>query len=500
MCAVKKVSKAILIAGALLVALAVALVAGLNMYVQSPGSQARIQEELSKLLRLPLKFTSLTVSPFGGLRVTGITIPNGDANFLEAASFDAHYRLLPLLQGKFIITEMSVDSPKVVLSQSPDGKWKLPEPEQAEKISREHPPTDTEKKPTEKKSAFSVLVERFDVKGGSVELFDKDGKHVAVLTNVNMTYTSVTPEHIAGRATIGKLIWADSFTLENVSSPFDYADGAFNLPEIVATFAGGTLKGNFHTHSEKSRSPYKLAVGFDRLDLDHLAPPNTPPEQRTEGLLSGQIELHGDTQDSDKLNGDGRIDLRNGQFHQLDLFQNIGQILGFRELADLRIRDGHGDFHVSGSKITVQKLTLNTSDLQFTAQGTAHLDKKLNLTAQISTEDSVYQRLPGMIREGFTPVEGGRHAVDFTITGSIDKPKSNLLEKLRGQTINTQLGGLLQGILGGGEKKADDKAQDKDRKKKDKDKGGQPPPSPSAATPFPVSPTPATTQPAAPNP
>ena len=111
MCAVKKVSKAILFGLAVLVALGVVLVVALNLYIQSPGSQARIQEELSKALRLPLRLTTVSVSPFGGLRITGITIPNGGANFLEAASFNAHYRFMPLLQGKLVITDMAVESP-----------------------------------------------------------------------------------------------------------------------------------------------------------------------------------------------------------------------------------------------------------------------------------------------------------------------------------------------------------------------------------------------------
>ena len=53
----KKVSKAILIGLAIVLALVVVLIVGLNLYVQSPGAQARIQEELSKMLRLPLKIT-----------------------------------------------------------------------------------------------------------------------------------------------------------------------------------------------------------------------------------------------------------------------------------------------------------------------------------------------------------------------------------------------------------------------------------------------------------
>jgi type II secretion system protein N len=539
LCGVKKVSKAILIGLAILVALGVAIIVGLNLYIQSPGSQARIQEELSKSLRLPLKLTNVSVSPFGNLHITGITIPNGGANFLEATSFNAHYRLLPLLQGKLEITEMSVENPKIIWAQTADKKWKLPAPEQAKEVSAEdanqklaqeekkgqptngqaetNPPEEAQKVATEKKSKFVVAVDRFDVKGGEVELFDNENKHIAVFSDVNMTYTSLSPDRVEGTATIGKLVYADGATLENVSTPFSFSGGAFDLSQIDATFAGGKLQGKYHTHTEGEHSPFKIAANFARVDLDQAGRQwGTDPGQML-GTLSGQVEIHGDYQRKNRYDGVGRVDIRDAQFHQLDLFQNIGQVIGLKELSDLRVRDGHSDLRLSGEKVYVDSLTLTTSDLQLTAHGMARLDKRLNLDAQLSVEDAVAQHLPAMIHDSFTPIEGGRRAIDFVINGTTDKPKTNLLNKLVGQKIDNQFGNVLNSIFG--EKKPeDDKARKEDKKKKkEKDKEASGTPAPSArpadlapestsptAPPAPAAPQPAPTtpqpQPAAPNP
>ncbi|EDY19482.1 hypothetical protein CfE428DRAFT_3167 [Chthoniobacter flavus Ellin428] len=521
LCGVKKVSKAILIGLTILVALGVALVVGLNLYIQSPGSQARIQEELSKALRLPLKLTNVSVSPFGDLRITGITIPNGGANFLEATSFNAHYRLLPILQGKLEITEMSVENPKIIWAQTADKKWKLPAPEQAKEVSAEDanqklakeekkgesangqpgekkPAEEVEKVAAEKKSKFVVAVDRFEVKGGQAELFDNENKHLAVLSDVNMVYTSLTPDHIEGTATIGKLVYADGATFENVSTPFSFAGGAFDLSQIDATFAGGKVQGKYHTHNEGEHSPFKIAVNFLQVNLDQLGRQwGTDPGQML-GTLSGQAEIHGDYQRKNRYDGVGRVDIRDAQFHQLDLFQNIGQIIGLKELSDLRVRDGHSDLRLSGEKVYVDTLALNTADLQLTAHGMVRLDKRLNLDAQLSVEEAVAQHLPAMIHDSFTPIEGGRRAIDFVINGTTDKPKTNLLNKLIGQKIDNQFGNVLNSIFGD-KKQEDDKArkEDKDKeKKKKKDKEAPGTPAPTAA-PEPASPAPA---PAAPQP
>lgn len=528
LCGVKKLSKAILFGLAILVALGVVLVVVLNLYIQSPGSKARIQEELSKALRMPLQLRTVSVSPFGGLHITGITIPNGGANFLEAASFNAHYRLSPLLQGKLVITDMDVESPKILWVQAADGKWKLPAPEQAENVAAQDanqrlaaeqqgindtaavksgdkkPKGDVEKVAAEKKSTFSVIVERFEVKGGAVELFDKDNHHVAVFTDVNMVYTSLTADHVEGTATIGKVAYADTFTLENVTTPFKFAEGAFNLSDIAATFAGGALQGKYHTHTEKDRAPYKVAVTFTKVDLDKMGVQMGATPGQSTGAVSGQIEILGDATRSDRLDGEGRIDLRDGQFSQLDLFQSIGQILGMRELSDLRVRDGHAELKLAGSKVNIEKLTLNTSDLQLSAKGTARLDKRLNLDAQLSVEEAALQHMPVMIRDNFVPAENGRRAIAFNITGTTDKPKTNLLDKLIGQKINTQFGDVLGSLFGNGDKKQDkpddDKAKKDDKKKKkdkDKDKSTQNAPTAPEAAAAPATPQP---QPASQNP
>ena len=216
MCAVKKLSKAILLAlGALLVLVVFGLVC-VNLYIQSPRAQEQIEQQLSKALRMPLKITNTSLSPWSGLRVTGITIPNGDTTFLEAGSFSASYRALPLLAGKLIIPEMSVDRPRVVWKQDAEGKWKLPALEKkAAAATDENKAPETPK--TEKKSegGFTVVIQRFVVKSGAVDLVDKDGLHTAVFTEVNMTYTALTEEKVEGTAVIGRAVWADKLVLEN---------------------------------------------------------------------------------------------------------------------------------------------------------------------------------------------------------------------------------------------------------------------------------------------
>lgn len=526
----KKVSKAILIVLTVVGALAVALVVGLNFYVQSPGAQARIQEELSKALRLPLKITKSSVTPWSDLKITGISIPSGDANFLEATSFNAHYRLWPLLEGKLVITEMRVDSPKIIWVQNAGGKWALPEPEEAAEVSKEasktaHTPdpgapteapskektpktvksdkSDRSDKAEPKKKNFDVIINRFDIKDGSFQMLDSDHKPVATFTGVNMVYTKLTAEMLEGTAAIAKAVWNDGYTLENIKTPFSYqtANQEMWLPEFTATLAGGALRGNYRSHAGPKHTPFNATLEFDGVKLDPLVVQSGGEAGQATGVLRGKLEFHGETDRMDKVEGEGSLHIRDGRFRQLELFQTIARILDITELADLHIADGQADFHVAGDKIMVDLVDLQAQNLALMAKnGTLRPDKndkkvrKIALDARLSVDDAIVARLPGKIPESFTPdAQPGRHGIDFNVSGTTSNPKTNLGDKLIATTINGQFNNLLGTLFGEKKddptvskkddatalKKEDDKrkkdedpkkADKKDKKKKDKDK------------------------------
>ncbi len=463
----KKLSKAILLALGALLVLAVFGLFCVNLYIQSPRTQEQIQEQLSRTLRMPLKITNTSLSPWSGLRITGITIPHGDATFLDAGSFTASYRALPLLVGKLTIPEMSVDRPKVVWRQNAEGQWKLPALEKAVSISEvKGGPVSTEKKTA---SGFKIVVERFLVKGGAIDLVDKDGQHTAVFTDVNMTYSTLTEGLVEGTAVIGRVVWADRFVLENLRTPFKYAGGEFTLPELTATSSGGSLRGSFRAQPETDKSPFEAAITFEQVNLDHLATGAGWKPGQAGGIAAGKLQLRGDMSRASRAEGSGEFQLRDGRFQQLELFQTIGQALNIRELSDLRLKDAHGEFRIGGEKVTFDQLVLAAANLQLGAKGSVRFDKKVALDAQLAVEEGFVKQLPDLVRESFGTADNGLRTIDFNITGSTEKLRTNLLDKLIGQKINQQFDSFLSGIFGG--KPKDDekkKKEDEERKKEEK--------------------------------
>ena len=107
----------------------VILLLGVNLYVQSQGTQARIQQELSQRLDTPLQIRRISVTPWGGLKLSGITIPQTnsavDTPFLEAKTFRLRIRFASLFSRRLVIKEISLLRPEVVWTQNADGKMAL---------------------------------------------------------------------------------------------------------------------------------------------------------------------------------------------------------------------------------------------------------------------------------------------------------------------------------------------------------------------------------------
>src|SRR5687768_8673655 len=120
----------LLIALGAVLGVAVLILIGANLYVQSKGTQARIQRELSERLDTTLQVRRISVTPWAGLKLSGITIPQAQpgvpGNFLTAKTFRFRIRFSSLFEQRLVIKDISLVNPDVVWAQNAEGKWRLP--------------------------------------------------------------------------------------------------------------------------------------------------------------------------------------------------------------------------------------------------------------------------------------------------------------------------------------------------------------------------------------
>jgi hypothetical protein len=489
-------SRILLIALGAVLGVAVLILIGANMYVQSKATQARIQEELSERLNAPIRVKRVSVTPWAGLKLSGITIPQTEPgvspDFLTAKTFRLRIRFSSLFAQRLVIKEISLINPDVVWAQNAEGKWRLPTrpppPENAvpptaagpEPIVEPPSAPGVEKTPetpaasttgqspvtTKVESAnapFTPEIERVKLGRGRFRFLDQKLKGVATFDQVDFRSDFRTASDLRGKITIGKTSLRDRFFLQQLQSPLLYGPTYLDFSQITARAGDGEITGRFTMQPQAQDSPFTISIKFRDVQADRIISEAGGIPGTVTGKLEGYLNGNGNIADPDALTGEGEIVLRDGQVRQYSLLVALGQLLQIQELQQLQLDQARVKYHINPGVVTIDELVFRSQNIRLSATGTVSFDGKLQLESQLAVNEKMRSQLFRALRENFQPIEEpGYTAVSFQVSGTVGRPKTNLMDKLIGRDLK-DLSSIISGLIGGGKsdrkkKKAADEA------------------------------------------
>ncbi len=476
-----------------LVALCVLVIIGLNLYVQSVGAQARIQQELSHRFGVPVKIRSISITPWGGLTLGGISVtdPARNTDFLAAKAVEMHAAMSSILSGTIVIKKVSLVRPDVVWAQDQDGRWRLPGEQGARQppAAPENPIAPAVSPPTatpQSEAAASVSpppmvasqpppveepasteahsqpvrqiipdVRRAAIRNGSFRFLDKRDALVAAFEGVELQTTVERTDLLQGVVRIERFSAHDRFFLQKLRSPFKYSTDGVELSRISAKAAGGEIAGVFDVRPAEDNSPFHLKVQFKNLKADDVVTDAGGNRGMITGELDGNLDASGKAGNENGMTGSGEIVLRNGKLQQYSLLVALGQILQIEELTQLQLDQAEAKYHLEGGQVRVDDLVLRSPNLRLSATGNISLSGKLHLDAQLAINEKVRNQLFKPIRQNFQPTSDPQYsAVDFQVTGTLERPRTNLVDRIVGRDLKDIVSGFLGGKKSGKNKKA----------------------------------------------
>jgi len=489
---VQKLRRLLVIALGALIGLGAIVLLGVNLYVQSQGAQGKIQQELTRSLGVPLKIRSMSVTPWGGLELSGITIPQtvsvGPKDFLKARTFRLRVRFVSLFSRRLVIKEVSLVAPKVMWPQNAEGKWRLPnaQPARAETVSTNRAPAipqaeagievaKTTTSPVvanagpavttpasvpsspkatvkdeppgrEPKLAVAPEVRRVTVKDGDFTFLDQTGRLVASFTGVDFRTNIRSAQALRGDAKVTRVSLSDRFFLDQLRSPIRYEPDVLELSKISARVAEGEVNGYFAMQPETEDSPFTTSVKFHDVLADQLVENAGGAKGMVKGKLEGSFQASGKTSDPEALVGQGEISLRDGRVQQYRLLVLLGQILQIEELQELHLEQAEAKYHLRPGLITIDELVLRSPNIRLTSSGTVAFDGTLQLNSQLAINDRIRGQLFKAIRDNFHRIDDpGYSAIEFQVGGTIEKPSTNLVEQVVGRDISSMLNSFFGG-------------------------------------------------------
>jgi uncharacterized protein involved in outer membrane biogenesis len=444
---VSKFAKRFLLGPAiLLVALALILLC-INLYLQSGGVQQRIRNAVSNALGVDLRIRSTSYTPWSGLVLRDITIPDPgkpESNVVEAAALRLRFSLAPLFQQRFVITECALFEPKFYLRQAENGDWIFPFFRRGEKA----PAGPKEPAgPAVKGPSFKAELQRFRLGSGQIAFIDAKKRTVLLLEKSDINAT-VTPEMtVTGTATIGRMNVGNSLKPRRVGGPFTWDGRIFDMPGIQGSLAGGTLDGRFRLESGAAPG-YSLAVQLNDVQLKRLVDDAGIEPGQTGGQLQGSLELAGDPRNSEATMGKGHFELVDAKLKPVEFLSKLGELFQIDELQLLQLSDAKINLTIADKRVQVDDVFLKSENLIIKGNGPIRFNGKIKLEARLLINQKLHRQLKGILGKNFKDSEDPEYReLPFTVTGNLSNPKTDLLDKLTGLPLGQNMGSFLQNIL-----------------------------------------------------
>ncbi len=460
------IAKPILIALGAVFLLWAAAVLLANIYLQSESVQGRLRDSISRAAGMPAKIRQTYYTPWSGITLSGVTLLPADtpgAPLLEAKSLRASMSLFRLLGGQFVIDHILLESPvlelRPIAGSPPSAPEPMPEPVPADSmeaievplpgstlVQTEIPPRPSPPPgPSSEKPAPAVRIEAFEVNNGRAALLDSKGATIVELEGVFLDAKPAGENRFSGTYRIERGVVWDSLRPRAFNGRFEWDNGRLSLPDLRATLADGELSGQLEWLPGGN---FAFTARAARLDLKHLANDAGLDAEGTRGQLSAQIALAGVAGHPASYHGNAGASLAEARMEPIEIIRQLGEILRVEELRMLELKTAEASFTIGEEQVLVDRLVLASENFMIDATGSTAFTGDLDLAARLHVNEKLRRDTRGLVGRNFQPseTEGYSH-MPFSVTGSLARPKSDLLDKVVGLRLGQDVGGLLKNLL-----------------------------------------------------
>ncbi len=456
------IAKPILIGVGGLLILWAAAVLFVNIYLQSGAVQTRLRDTISREVGAPAQIRQTYYTPWSGMTISGLTIP-GPTGFkfpiLEVQEIHLRLDLFALAQGRLVITNLSFISPTLAIRQT-ERQAEPPEPVPANEspvltaLPSDHLPGDASglvqtqlpSSPLKPRQQMPpAQIESFLVQNGRAAFFNTNGKKILQIEGVFVSAGHDVKKQFKGSYRIARAALWDSINARDFSGKFEWDSGHLSLPDIQATLADGPLTGQLEWLPDNS---FGFTGQVANASLQKLIADSGVNANGAQGSLNAKIALEGMAGKPESFHGTAEVNLLEARMEPIELIRQLGELLRVDELRMLALKNAEAVFSIRDSRVTVEELQLTSENLMIDATGTAGFNGDLDMNARLHVNDKLRKETRGLLGKNFQPseTEGYTH-MPFSITGSLDRPKSDLLDKMVGLRIGQDVGGLLKNLL-----------------------------------------------------
>lgn len=412
--------------------LAVPLVGGILL--RTEAVQRRIMEGLSLGTGMQVKCESFQPGFWSATRLTRLTASNQDGSSVSANEAYVKLDLLPLVVGRLVFRDVRLEGVRLICIESSRPRTG------AAGGADVHKRQGVEGK----RLALFQALRTLRVSEAAVDWQLADGRTKLQMEGVDLSLQLNDKNEGSGDLNVNRCTWMDVIVLREGRAEMRLADGTLRLEKIKAACGEGGVAGSGEVALV---SPQSFAFRLNAADVDLEKMSDELPNLRLSGKAQGALQMDGSLVDEASWAGGAKLEIRDGKLKGVNLLQMLGQIFQIQEISNFQIKQGVAKVRIADRRMWLDEFKLDGGDLLLSAPGSLDFERNLALNAKLSIPERLLNgRVAQLLSRGFSaPDEAGLRSIGFQVSGTLDKPSTNLMDKV----VGDGLGGVVNQLLGG---------------------------------------------------
>jgi len=291
----------------------------------------------------------------------------------------------------------------------------------------------------------SVEIRQVSLRHGAAGFYDSKGALGLQLEDCNITADILPGGSLAGTFAITQAAVGRAAFPRDIRGSFTWQDGKLTIPDLDSDWSGGRLTGTFFL---EPRVHFIATLAATGVLIKKLAQDVSVSADGARGSLFGEGSMEGVPGAPGSFRGEAAVQLEGARFQPVDFIRQIGELLSIQELQMLELKTAEARFTIRDEKVSVDSVVLESDNLVIDGSGPIQFDGKMKVRARLHLNDKLRKDLRGLLSDKFEPSQReGFQLIPFSVTGTVSRPRTDLLDKLTGFRIGQDVGGLLKNLF-----------------------------------------------------
>lgn len=395
-------------------------------YMQSREFIEKISQSFSETTGGSIEVESLNINLLRGGSLNEVQVLSDRPSpqpFLTVEKSLLTYNPLALFMKKLELNSIVLEQPTLSFTQASNGSWWFP---RAGKKTR--PVLDTGF------MAFEIVLKDFSLKDGNVTAVRKAGETVLQAEGIDIEGSLKASEvgiESSGNLSIDSTRLGNHFTIHEMSSPFNYQDEVLTIPRLTGSAYGGNAAGSIEIDLRVGGPEFSIALNLENLDVAEVISDFQGKNQWLDGKLTTLCRIEGRFEAPELLQGTGTLKINEGTLSGFGFLKELAQLFPDQSFPETRFDTITGNYKIAEKILTIYDLEAVSADVQLTGTGTIDVSRELNIEMRLSLSETFTDLMKPETAAQFSKRNDGFSTITFTLSGTLDQPNSNLMQKLR---------------------------------------------------------------------